>query len=57
MLEGFTDGTTKVDNSVGDSDPDVFRPPRSGPISQMVRIRILPFSHTCVEQTEIMPAK
>jgi hypothetical protein len=36
MLEGFTDGTTKVDISVGDSDPDVLGPQRSGSISQMV---------------------
>jgi hypothetical protein len=34
-----------------------FGPPGSGSISQEVRIRILPFSHKCVEHTEKMPAK
>jgi hypothetical protein len=40
-------------------DPHVFRPPGSGssgdrnPLSD-VRIRILPFSHKCVERTEIL---
>jgi hypothetical protein len=52
-----------VSGSVGDPDPDpqdpyVFGPPGSGSFSQRYgRLRILPFSHKGLEQTEIMLAK
>jgi hypothetical protein len=47
-------------SSIGDPDSLVFGPPGSGSISQRyrwIRLRILPFSHNCVERTEIMPEK
>ncbi len=55
----------RVESSVGDPDPDqqdrnVFGPPRSGSKSEVrirLRLRILPFSHKCVEWTEIMHHK
>jgi hypothetical protein len=47
--------------SVGNPEPDphAFRPHGSGSISQRYGsgIRILTFSHKCVERTEIMAAK
>ncbi len=44
--------------SVGDPDPHVFGllDPDPDPLVR-IRLRILPFSHKCVERTEIMPAK